>query len=543
MGKNNEQTATQTDVAEESNDDRTLDEMLKNSPRLIWTTLTLPRVFRADKHLERLMVVFSEPIQGCLKIQGENTICFHRPGMDFYLPWIKDFKQIVLVHEDDFEEILTMIELLHKIGENKEFFRDKLFLLIPRGRQPICERPGYELREDEFIPIDVDELDRLPKLPDASVDPATIPLTPYAPDCFPLFTNLRSWVAALLKNVLTGLMRNQLFPQLRNGLLETQRLMIQEGKAYIGGLGVAFERSAVVFSSTKGLFRRCIVSRNGTSRIPRKSGDNCFSALRDAPPGIRWWFGDHNRINELGRNLMPHPDSKRPAIMPHEEWVAKNWRFHLDERRPLFPLLLWEGHHAKALSLECFIPPYNFRELIGAMKDVLANLPTPELFPDIEGEPWVDVSDFRDGLGTITLEPLCVGCRSEKRGSLRDFYVALASQHALDELLFGMDEPCGNTYRCPDGNLKIHPTTQMEQEYVAKFLEKAVKPRIMQVRQILWDGSGYRQFSTGELMRYYADSIAESFDGNCECAIRYLDMLNEKYGRHFRRQTRIIRHR
>ena len=489
------------------------------------------------KHPDRLLVVFSDATGGALLNQGENLFSF-RPGMDFDLPWIRDFQQIVLVYEGWSQAALTMIDLLHKIDKNKEFFRDKLFLLIPRGRQSISHRSGYEIRENEFIPIDIDELARLPKLPESSVDPAALPLTPYAPDYYPHFTDLKSWITALLKNILTELARDRLYPELRDGLLETQRRMLR-GKMHIGGLNPGVV--ALVFCVQKGLFRRCIVPEKDASRTPRRIADN-WTVLFCPPSYIRYWFAD-NRINALGRDLMPHPDSKRPAIIPRKMWEKKHWKFYLDERRPLFPLLLWEGHHAKALSLECFIPPYNFRELIGAMKDVLANLPTPELFPDIEGEPWVDVSDFRDGLGTITLEPLCVGCRSEKRGSLRDFHVELASQHALDELLFDMDEPCGNTYRCPDGNLEIHPTAPAEQEYAAKSLEKAVKPRVMQVRQILWDGNSYRQFSTGELVRYYANSIAESFDGNRECATRYLDMLNWKYAGHFRRQTRIIRHR
>ena len=513
------------------------DNTLADNAELIWRSISFPQVQHYNEHSERLMVVFSASTQGCLKAQGENTIGFFLPGKDFYLPWIKDFKKIVLVHEGDFEEILTMIDLLHKIGENKDFFRSKLFLLIPRGRQPICERAGYEIREDEFIPIDVDELDRLPQL---SLDP-----TPYTSDCFPLFTDLRSWVAALQKNVLTGLMRNRLYPQLRNGLLETQRLMIQEGRAYIGGLGVAFERSAVVFGSQKGLFRRCIVPEKDTSRITQKNADNCFAASRYnyMPSGIRWWFSDHNRINALGRDLMPHPDSKRPAIIPRETWEEKNWKFHLDERRPLFPLLLWEGHHAKALSLECFIPPYNFHELIRAMKDVLAGLPPSELFPDIDGEKWVDVSEFRDGVGTIALNAPCKTYQFEPND--RIFRVELASQSDLDKLLWNIEKPCGSIYRMKGDKkttIRIQPDSKEAKEYVAGVLDKAVKPVVMQVRQILWDGSGNRQFSTSELVRYYANSIAESFDGNRECATRYLDMLNWKYAGQFPRHTRIIRH-
>ena len=510
------------------------DNTLADDAELIWRSVSFPQVLRSGEHTERLMVVFSASTQGWLNAQRENTIGFFLPGKDFCLSWIKDFKKIVLVHEGDFEEILTMIDLLHRIGEDKEFFRDKLFLLISRGRQPIYEQAPYEIREDEFIPIDVDELDRLPQL--------SLDLTPYASDCFPLFTDLRSWVAALQKNVLTGLTRNRLFPQLRNGLLETQRLMIQAGKAYIGGIGVAFERSAVAFSSQKGLFRHCIVPQDDKYRIPQRSADNCFAASQYNFFVPRYWFDD-NRINDLGRDLMPHPDMKRPTVIPRDMWDDKKWKFHLNERRPLFPLLLWEGHHAKALSLECFIPPYNFHELIRAMKDVLAGLPPSELFPDIEGEKQVDVSDFRDGLGTVTLDAPCKNYQLEQNG--RVFRVELASSNSIDKLFWNIEKPCGNIYRQKEdkkNTIRIQPDSEEAKEYVAGVLDKAVRPVFMHIRQILWDANRYRQFSTSELVRYYANSIAESFDGNRECTTRYLDMLNWKYAGQFPRHTRIIRH-
>ena len=90
--------------------------------------------------------------------------------------------------------------------------------------------------------------------------------------------------------------------------------------------------------------------------------------------------------------------------------------------------------------------------------------------------------------------------------------------------------------------IRIQPDSEEAKEYVAGVLNKAVRPVVMHIRQILWDGNRYRQFSTSELVRYYANSIAESFDGNRECTTRYLDMLNWKYAGQFPRHTRIIRH-
>ena len=489
------------------------------------------------KHPDRLLVVFSDATGGALLNQGENLFSF-RPGMDFDLPWIRDFQQIVLVYEGWSQAALTMIDLRHKIDKNKEFFRDKLFLLIPRGRQAISHRSGYEIRENEFIPIDIDELARLPKLPESSVDPAALPLTPYAPDYYPHFTDLKSWITALLKNILTELARDRLYPELRDGLLETQRRMLRD-KMHIGGLNPGVV--ALVFCVQKGLFRRCIVPEKDASRTPRRIADN-WTVLFCPPSYIRYWFAD-NRINALGRDLMPHPDSKRPAIIPRKMWEKKHWKFYLDERRPLFPLLLWEGHRAKALSWECFIPPYNFHELIRAMKDVLAGLPPSELFPDIDGEKWVDVSDFRDGLGTITLDAPCKNYRFEPDD--RIFRVELASRNDLDKLLWNIERPCGDIYRMKGdkkNTIRIEPYSKKAKEYVAGVLDMAVKPVVMQVRQILWDGNSYRQFATCELVHYYANSIAESFDGSRECATRYLDSLDGKYAGCFPRHTQVIRH-
>ena len=541
MNKKNELTASQCAAAENPEEGNTLyDARFGESVSMYQRFLPKGRY----KHPDRLLVVFSDSTGGALLDQEENLVSF-RPGMDFDPSWIRDFQQIVLVYEEGFMEFFWLINLLHKIEKNKEFFRDKLFLLIPRGRQAIGLRSEYEIRENEFIPIDIDELAQLPKLPESSVDPAALPLTPYAPDYYPHFTDLKSWITALLKNILTELSRDRLYPQLRNGLLETQRRMLRN-KMHIGGLSVVFESNSSgvaldVFCAQKGLFRRCIVPEKDAFRTPRRRADNWASRFY-FPSYIKYWFVD-NLINELGRDLMPHPDSKRPTIIPREEWKAKHWKFHLDERRPLFPLLLWEGHCARALSLECFIPPYNFHELIMAMKDVLAGLPPPELFPDIEGEKWVDVSDFRDGLGTVTLDAPCRNYRFEPGD--RTFRVELSSPSDLDKLLWNIERPCGIDRMKEDKKniIRIQPDSEEAKEYVAGVLDKAVKPQVMQVRQILWDGNRYRQFATSELMRYYANSIAESFYGNRECATRYLDMLNWKYAGQFPRHTRIIRHR
>ena len=72
-------------------------------------------------------------------------------------------------------------------------------------------------------------------------------------------------------------------------------------------------------------------------------------------------------------------------------------------------------------------------------------------------------------------------------------------------------------------------------------MEYALRPQNLIVWQILWDGEQYRPFNTSELVRHYANSIAETFDGSRDCAIRYLDLLDHKYRGSFLRKTRIIR--
>ena len=519
------------------------DEKFPDDAVVMWSGTKFPRVIRGEKHPERLMVVFSHSTGGCLKMQGENLICFTHPETDFYLPWIRDFKKIVLVHEVGSEQILTMLALLRRMNKNKEFFRGKLFLLIPRGQLPIGVRSSYEIREEELIPIDADELDLVSDLP--HFVNLALYFTPYAQDYCPAFAfrDLQSWTMALLKNALSELSRNRLFPQLRNGLLETQRLMMRN-KSHIGGFEVVL-RSGDFFSAEKGLFRHCIVpsddTRQSTPRNFPRSVVNCFSAIRyDGPAWLRWWF-HRTPLNDLGRDLMPHPDSKRPAIFPRAEWAEKGWKFILDEWRPLFPLLLWEGHHVNVGSLECFIPPYNFHELIRAMKDVLMGLPQSDLFPDIEGEKWVDVTFFRDGRGMIALEGPCKTYRFEPND--RVFRVELTSTRGIDKLFWNIERPCGCIYRTEKESktIWIEPDSEESRSYIAKVLENALTPQILSAWQVLWDGDRYRPFKTSELVRHYANSIAETFDGSRDCAIRYLDLLDRKYSGSFLRKTRIIR--
>lgn len=503
-----------------------------------------PQINRKKNNRKRLMVVFSPATSGWLIDQNESTIYFYAPGMNFNLQWTNEFSKIVLVHEPYFFSIITMLDLLHRMSRNKKFFRNKLFLLIPHGRMSIGECGEYEISEDEFIPIDANELNRLPALPQSSTDPNSMTLTPYHPDFWPRFENLRSWFAVLLKNGFTDLMRNQLYPQLKNGLLESQQLLIRDDENIGGEFDI--QRSRKVCTSLKGLFRHCISPADTWHSYVKKfhrADDNLIGEYSFDNVNAQWWSSP-SPINELGRVLMPPVDSQRPSIIPASIWKKKRWRFIMNERQPLFPLLLWEGHHAKAFSLECFIPSYNFHELIKAMKDVLAGLPPSELFPDIDGEKWVDVSEFKDGLGSITLDALCRNYQFELDD--RTFRVELASLDDIDKLLWNIEKPCGSIYRMKEDKkttIRIQPDSEEANEYVAGVLAKAVKPVVMQVRQILWDGNRYRQFATSELVRYYANSIAESFDGNCECATRYLDTLNWKYADRFPRHTRIIRHR
>ena len=479
---------------------------------------------------ERLMVVFSPATSGWLSKQNENIICLSGLGRDIDLQQISDFNKIILVYEDRFYWILSMLDLLHRIRRNKDFFRGKLFLMIPRGRISIGERGKYEIRESEFIPIDVDELDQLPTLPQATVDPNSIELTPYAPDFWPEFTDLKTWFATLLKNGSTDLMRDRVYPQLKTGLLESQQRMLEDSH-----IGFVDNVPINALDALKGIFRHCLSSDDvprSKLRKYRRSSDAFFGAYPEGDSWYRKWWEDKNPINELGRDLMPLPGSPRPEIIPPNVWAENGWTFHIDERRPLFPLLLWEGHRAKAPSMECFIPAYNFRELIGAMKEVLQGLPPSDLYPDIEGEKWVDVSDFRDGLGTITLAPLC------KYGS--DGFMKCRD---IRELLWNIERPYGAIYLASGGTILMEDDPSPDaREYGHEILEQAFKPQVLSIRQILWDGDHFHTFRTSELVRHYAHSLAGCFDGNRECAIRYLDELLRKYGDHFPRKTRIVRH-
>ena len=67
------------------------------------------------------------------------------------------------------------------------------------------------------------------------------------------------------------------------------------------------------------------------------------------------------------------------------------------EFRFLFPMPLFLGYYARQGKVGCYIPEYNFHEIIAALCNILKNKPCPELLPDIPDEPEISLEAYRNG--------------------------------------------------------------------------------------------------------------------------------------------------
>jgi len=502
----------------------------------------ISRIYYGNK--ERLVITFSQATAGCLKATIKDSfLVISKAFSGFSIDRLKRFKQIIIVYERYPTGILDLLVLFQTIKtyKNKEALRNKLFLLIPRGRYSFGEHSlSCTIQEDELIPVDIDNLDKLPNLPHSQTDPNSIPVSPYRFDWWPNYQDLQSWTSALQTNVLTFFLCKLLYPKLRTGLLESQEALLS-GKNVIAGYKGVEEMYYFVWPKT--LFNHCIAF----TKLKKKKYRNRESythhsfemALGDEDE-IEWYRD--NPLNELGRDLIP---TSRPAIIPISVWSKNKWSFEMveDERHPLFPLLLWEGHRAQVLGLECFIPSYNFHEIIDAMMHAIQRNPIPKIYPDSVCEKWVDIRDFRDGIGTITLAPLCKHFSIVENDGQKELCVELTlrNDHYVTEFV-KLFEMRGGSFRYPiqAGSIHIYPDNKTQRNYVERILKKAQKPRKLKLLQVLWDGSSFRQFKTSELIQFNSKSLVESFDGNRDCALYYLDALSKKYGSKFKRTTRLI---
>ena len=497
-----------------------------------------------NKNKEQLVITFSPATAGCLKATNDDSfLVISRIFSGFPINDLKSFRKIIVVYERYPTGILDLLELLQTIKEykHKEALRNRLFLLIPRGRYTFGEHSlSYTIQEDGLIPVDIDNLDKLPNLPLSQTDPNSIPVSPYRFDWWPNYQDLQSWTSALQTNVFTFFLCKLLYPKLRTGLLESQEALLS-GKNVIAGYKGVEEMYYFVWPKT--LFNHCIAF----TKLKKKKYRNRESythllfemALGDEDE-IEWYRD--NPLNELGRDLIP---TSRPAIIPISVWNKNKWSFEMeeDERHPLFPLLLWEGHHAQVLGLECFIPSYNFHEIIDAMMYAIQQKPIPKIYPDSVCENWVDISDFRDGTGTITLAPLCKHYSIVENDGRKELCaeLTLKNDHYVKEFLKSFEKSGGSfLYPIRAGSIRIYPDSKTQWSYVEKTLRKAQKPRKLKLRQVLWDGSCFRQFKTSELVKFYSKSLIESFDGNRDCALYYLNALSKKYCSKFKRTTKII---
>ena len=161
-----------------------------------------------NKNYERLVITFSPATAGCLKKTNDGDfLVISKVFSGFPIGDLKCFRQIVIVYERYPTGILDLLELLQTIKKykHKEALRNKLFLLIPCGRYSFGgHSSSYEIQEEDLIPIDNDDLDKLPCLPHTPTDPNSIPVSPYRFDWWPDYRDLQSWISALQTSPLWG---------------------------------------------------------------------------------------------------------------------------------------------------------------------------------------------------------------------------------------------------------------------------------------------------------------------------------------------------
>ena len=209
----------------------------------------------------RLVIAFSPATTGWLKaISSDSFLVISRVFSGFPINRLKSFRQIIVVYERYPTGILDLLEFLQTIKEYKykDALRNRLFLLIPRGRYTFGEHshsPSYKIQEDDLIPIDIDDLDELPRLPHTSTDPNSISVSPYRFDWWPDYKDLQRWIYALQMNVLTFFLCKLLYPKLRTGLLESQEALLSDKNVIAGYAGI---EEIAYFVWPKTLFIHCI---------------------------------------------------------------------------------------------------------------------------------------------------------------------------------------------------------------------------------------------------------------------------------------------
>jgi hypothetical protein len=200
----------------------------------------------------------------------------------------------------------------------------------------------------------------------------------------------------------------------------------------------------------------------------------------------------------------------------------------------LFPMPLFLGYYAVSGEIECFIPEYNFHELLDALCKVLKNEPCPELFPDIPDEPGIFLDAYRNGY--IKFFPRC-----KKYYENGDHVEAeFINSDEAEEFVYKFEE---NYSANPGESILIYGDGKIvckniDRNQLLPALEKAATdcPEY-KINMRLWDGNTLREMTVEEIICDSAERIVRYFGNDNRKALEYLQKLSKKYRGKYQRHT------
>ena len=200
----------------------------------------------------------------------------------------------------------------------------------------------------------------------------------------------------------------------------------------------------------------------------------------------------------------------------------------------LFPMPLFLGYYTAIGNIECYIPEYNFHELIDALCKVLKNEPCPELFPDIPDEPGIFLDAYRNGY--IKFFPRC-----KKYYENGDHIEAeFINSDEAEEFVYKFEE---NYSANPGESILIYDDGKIvckniDRNQLLPALEKAATdcPEY-KINMRLWDGNTLREMTVEEIIQNAAERIVRYFGNDNRKALEYLQKLSKKYRDKYQRHS------
>lgn len=239
---------------------------------------------------------------------------------------------------------------------------------------------------------------------------------------------------------------------------------------------------------------------------------------RDKHDGYCWWNNFPYEYRKIKKNQLSR------AIFQCGSFDG--------EGQFLFPLVLFLGHYARYENAQCYIPEYNFHELIDALIRIIKGQEIPELLPDIPGEEEISLEAYRRGI--VKLPPACIDYESKGDEIIAQFknadsaygFVEKIYPHLTGELCFA--DTCG----------KIVFRNVSDQALLLTALKEAKTIcREYPIRMYLLDGTMIRKMNLREILTDAAERIVRHFPLDYRDAIHYLTQLSVKFKNQYKRYS------